>query len=222
MNPPNYTSGGYINFNEEHNIEMNIYHQKYNLDGDQALAMMFTSNYFKGFLWNKIFDVSIIKKYGLRLDPGVKYCEDLLFTTQYLAHCVRVYYLSEPFYHYRIHGNNATEHGNPAVTVTGIDAYVKICSIMKKNLVSEDIICLAKEGIPYTAIKTMADMAYRNVYDNATALKSFNYFRDYAQFYHKHGIEPRLIKLIFKVKPTLVYRYFKLKTAIKKLLRPME
>ena len=53
----------------------------------QALSMLYSQDYFKGFLWNKIFLNSLIRRNKLDFDESIGYCEDLLFVTKYMLIC---------------------------------------------------------------------------------------------------------------------------------------
>lgn len=53
-----------------------------------------------GFLWDKCFRTSIAKKY--RFDETISYCEDHLYTYQYLLQCQCVYFLPNIVYKYYI------------------------------------------------------------------------------------------------------------------------
>lgn len=58
-----------------------------------------------GYLWNKIFDMNIIKKYNIRFDPNINMAEDLLFCIQYLLHSNKIFISKECDYHY-VQSNN--------------------------------------------------------------------------------------------------------------------
>ncbi|MFJ6933052.1 MAG: glycosyltransferase family 2 protein [Lactobacillus gallinarum] len=53
-----------------------------------------------GYLWNKIFNTNVIKKYNIRFDPNINMAEDLLFCVQYLLHSKKVFISKECDYHY--------------------------------------------------------------------------------------------------------------------------
>lgn len=64
---------------------------------------------FKGFLCNKLYKKSIIKKYNLDLNENVSMCEDLLFNFEYFKHVKRICYTKSQFYGYLINGNNVSK-----------------------------------------------------------------------------------------------------------------
>lgn len=69
----------------------------------KAVEEMLQPCFFQGFLWNKLFDMSIIRKYDVRLDTEVYYCEDLLFCAEYFSHCSKVCCINNTGYHYCQH-----------------------------------------------------------------------------------------------------------------------
>ena len=52
------------------------------------------------FIWDKIYNSSIIKEYGIRLDETIKYAEENMFILQILLHCKKVSAVREPLYIY--------------------------------------------------------------------------------------------------------------------------
>lgn len=67
-----------------------------------ALKKLFT-NQFHGSCWNKIYRTKTIRDNGLRFEPEICYCEDLLFNCQYL-NCLpeneNIIFNSSATYHY--------------------------------------------------------------------------------------------------------------------------
>ena len=58
------------------------------------------ADYYYGVLWNKLFRRDIIERYGLRMDPELRWCEDFIFNMEYLLHADRIYVLRVPIYYY--------------------------------------------------------------------------------------------------------------------------
>lgn len=62
-----------------------------------------------GYLWNKMFTMSIINKFNLRLDENLNSSEDLLFVVKYLAHIKQGKVIFAPAtYHYIVRSNSLT------------------------------------------------------------------------------------------------------------------
>ena len=55
---------------------------------------------YDGYLWNKLFCAEIFRKEGLRLDPSIAICEDLLLCAQVFSKGYSAYYSGVPLYHY--------------------------------------------------------------------------------------------------------------------------
>lgn len=75
------------------------------LSSSEFLNYIFDVNGPKGYLWNKLWKVEIIKKYNIFLDESVKEAEDLLFTVQYLLHAEQVSIMNKHDYYY-VKGSN--------------------------------------------------------------------------------------------------------------------
>lgn len=58
------------------------------------------SHMYQGYLWNKIFDASLIREKQLHFDEYISYNEDRLFVFSYLLHCHAVSYSNIPVYYY--------------------------------------------------------------------------------------------------------------------------
>lgn len=68
---------------------------------DYAVKMMQKpADFYYGVLWNKLYKRSIVKKYRLRMDDTVSWCEDFLFNLEYVRHARRIYVLKLPVYYY--------------------------------------------------------------------------------------------------------------------------
>ena len=61
-----------------------------------------------GYLWNKMFLTSIIKKNNIQFKEDINYCEDLLFVAEYLSSISKVIYINKSLYYYRMRKNSLT------------------------------------------------------------------------------------------------------------------
>lgn len=66
----------------------------------------FRGNYLFGFVWNKIFRTSIIKKNKILFEKNV-FCEDLYFIFKFIPKCKRINSINAELYHY-MHQSNST------------------------------------------------------------------------------------------------------------------
>lgn len=66
-------------------------------------------------LWNKVFDLSIIKKYSVCFSEKIKIGEDFLFSLAYYKHIESVYFHSQDIYRYFIQEGSAMKSKNTSV-----------------------------------------------------------------------------------------------------------
>ena len=64
------------------------------------LFTRYSSSYYIGVVWNKLFRRDLIEEAGIRFRGGMYYGEDFLFVNEYLAGCKRVSIVSHPVYVY--------------------------------------------------------------------------------------------------------------------------
>lgn len=74
----------------------------------RAVEDMLSPDKFQGFLWNKLFKTSTIRKNHLRLDEDLFYMEDLAFCAEYFKHCRKITCIPYCGCHYRQHENSMT------------------------------------------------------------------------------------------------------------------
>lgn len=60
-----------------------------------------------GYLWNKIYNASIIRKNHLRFQE-LNACEDVIFNTNYIQYCQSIKLIGSPLYHYVLNTNSIT------------------------------------------------------------------------------------------------------------------
>ena len=75
------------------------------LYGDDAIKALLQKQYYRGFLWNKMFSVKTICKngYSLILPEELKVCEDLYCIFSLLARGMKIQYIPCPLYHHYNH-----------------------------------------------------------------------------------------------------------------------
>ena len=72
------------------NINKNMY--KYIIDTESI----------GGYLWNKVFDTKIIKKYNIKFNEKIHFIEDMLFVIEYTNYITEIKYIEAPLYFYRM------------------------------------------------------------------------------------------------------------------------
>lgn len=61
-------------------------------------------------LWERIFNMDIIRKHHIRFDEKLSVSEDVLFTLEYGQHCNSISVVNLPLYNHRVYLNNEVEH----------------------------------------------------------------------------------------------------------------
>ena len=69
----------------------------------EAMNEILDSKKFRGYLWNKLFNLELIRKNKVEFDEDIHFCEDMLFCAEAILHAERISYDSTPLYHYMIH-----------------------------------------------------------------------------------------------------------------------
>ena len=105
------------------------------IDSKKTFYNLLNKNYYKGFLFNKLFKTEIVKK--IKFDNSVYMCEDLLFVAKYAEQCDKFTFYNVPLYNYVIRKQSAIKSKANSRTVTVIDAYNEIIKIVGKHAPSE-------------------------------------------------------------------------------------
>lgn len=58
------------------------------------------ANFYYGVLWNKLYKADIIRKFGLKCDTKLNWCEDFRFNLEYLQYVGMVGIVNKPLYYY--------------------------------------------------------------------------------------------------------------------------
>ena len=85
------------------------------LNRERALHDILISTGYEGYLWNKLFKMSIIRKNDIKFDSAIKIAEDLLFCCKYISYCNYVSLDPEVKYHYVVNDNsqiNSKKYGS--------------------------------------------------------------------------------------------------------------
>ena len=203
----------FLNFEENREKKREVNASEAVVNGQEALKKVFLQDWFKGFLWNKIFLNEIISEHGFHFDESVGYCEDLLFITQYILACDKVYYSPTPFYHYRMRNGSATGGGNYKSTFSGVESYKKIVALLEENTVDEAIVKRATAVIPSLCVKTIKDMAANKTYDRKVASACQKHIAAYKREYIAcYGNKYRLFVWLAGINPKLLYLLFIIKS----------
>lgn len=106
---------GYCKEDENKEVRFKSLGEKSVLNRERALHDILISTGFEGYLWNKLFRMSIISENSIRFRNNIKIAEDLLFCCEYISHCNYVSLDPRVKYHYVVNINsqiNSQKYGN--------------------------------------------------------------------------------------------------------------
>ena len=78
------------------------------LSNHKAMEYLLRQEYFRGYLWNKMFDMNIIRAEKIIFQEELAAWEDVLFTAQYFRYAKQIYYCPVPLYNYFFRNTSAT------------------------------------------------------------------------------------------------------------------
>lgn len=93
-----------------------------------------------GYLWNKMFKASIIKKYNIRFNNNYVMWEDMLFCCRYISYIKDGRFSAEKLYHYNIDNTESLSHRvNASMMDSWICAAKEIEAVLKAIGYYEDV-----------------------------------------------------------------------------------
>ena len=142
------------------------------LTREEALELLMRPESFCGYVWNKLFDMNVIRENELRFDTSLGMAQDLHFCYRYFQFCDRIAYDPAPVLFYNRDTDGVTTYDHPLTQrkITGLQTYLKIAE-------------LAHDKYP-----KVERMEYAILCD--TALQ-YIYF-----YYNSHMNEPETLKLL--------------------------
>jgi glycosyltransferase involved in cell wall biosynthesis len=153
------------------------------LSPTEALNLILDDQYFKGFVWNKLFSKNIINfPNKIKFDEDIQFCEDLLFCCQAISQSKKISYENTGLYHYFINENSVSKNKFSSKKMTSLNALEKIISLIK----NDDLECKNKFETYYTNMVLSLLM-------NGMKLKKIN-----------NSEKEKLIKIIQSVKLTTI------------------
>lgn len=124
---------------------------------------------YEGYLWNKLFRASIFRGSGVRLDPSVAVCEDLLLCVEIFASGQSAYFDPTPLYHYNYRESGALRTLDEK-RMTEFAARERIEAIAAPF--GEDVLLAAKLSHVKSALNLLAEAKERNNKPLAAAMKA--------------------------------------------------
>lgn len=82
------------------------------MNQEQSMASLLLETSFKGYVWNKMFDLDIIRKKKLHFDETLAVWTDVLFVFQYMLNIKTTIFNPEPKYYYIYIENSASHLAN--------------------------------------------------------------------------------------------------------------
>ena len=187
---------GYNKFYKNRNIVM----QEDRLllkDKTEIINCIFLNERIGGYLFNKVFVTDIIKKYNLKFDENIHYCEDLYFVISYLKHCRYLQNIDKTLYNYRMRKSSITYdfyneknlsilkvfsemidkyNNNEKITSYLNYMYLLNCKKMEKIIKNKismrtDVICKRKEILKNTSIHNK--IKYYIIYHDKNTFRLF-------------------------------------------------
>lgn len=95
---------------------------------------LLNKNYYKGFMWNKLFKTDMLK--SEKFEDNIYMCEDLLMISRLAIKSKRFCYDNNCLYNYYIRENSAYNSKPDNKSMTAIKAYEMIIEILEKNNVN--------------------------------------------------------------------------------------
>ena len=125
---------------------------KQEITNERAKELVLHENGVGGYLWNKLFVASLIKKNDIKFQEDISVWEDVLFVMQYLNQCDNVIIINDCIYAYCRREGSAVEHSlynNKLYTqMTAMDRISK--SVYLNNV--------AKEILKYRRIRSYSEL----------------------------------------------------------------
>ncbi|MFL2030195.1 glycosyltransferase family 2 protein [Loigolactobacillus zhaoyuanensis] len=106
------------------------------LNRDKATNLVLLDTGFKGFVWNKIYKMSIVNH--IRFNVKISYLEDLLFNVQVFKNCERIGYSSFTGYYYCQNDGSASDRLNKDFYLT-LQIIKRIVSTENRHIVDATI-----------------------------------------------------------------------------------
>lgn len=132
------------------------------LSPEEGLMQIFKPAHYRyfGYVWSKLYRSSVIGKKGCHFAEDLSFCEDRLFTVQYICTSMRpVRYFSAPVYKYRMHPGSAMDSlgksFNP-LFVTDLDATILIRESVRASFPKATDLCRAADKGVYASFRNLA------------------------------------------------------------------
>lgn len=99
--------------------------------------LVFESDYVRGYLWNKFFNLKIIKDNNIRFNENIHFCEDMIFVSNFLNYTKKIIYINKIGYNYRMRKNSVTINFFNKKNVSILGAYNYLLEYCKESEIRE-------------------------------------------------------------------------------------
>ena len=175
------------------------------IDNKEKFFELLNSNYYKGFLCNKLFKSDIMQK--KKLEEDIYVCEDLLFISQIADISERFCFDNRCFYNYVMRENSAISGKITEKNFSVLNAYKKVIDIVKKY--NEKI----ARGYEIDYFKWENDLIRKYKFKNKIEKKNLE---SEVQKLYKEIIKSKNIKISQKIECFFRYRMYGIYNVIRK------
>lgn len=143
-------------------------HGDLEIDANETADRMICDTGIRGYPFNKIFRLGIIKKHKILFDNTIKNCEDLLFAIQYTKYIKKTKIINDVLYGYRQRRGGAIHDEINPEQATAMEAFLKI----SKEDVAPSVIIKAK------ALFVKAYYKYRPILDEEKCIRYYKTLKE--------------------------------------------
>lgn len=174
------------------------------------------------YIWNKIYDLDIIRRAAIRFDKGCYMGEDVIFNIEYYKHCDSIIFLEEPLYYYCENINGAMKRYYVNFFSLHLPLFAKRCPLIRADELTEycDIwfyqFWQLFENIfnPRNKMTFLEKLQYNQKMMNST---EFKYCVEHSSQLNQNGIFPRVLKTYNYYLVYLFGKIVSIKKAISKI-----
>lgn len=102
-----------------------------NTDNLEFIKYIFEDDSIGGFVWNKVYNLKIIKKNNIIFSNKTSMCEDLLFNIMYLKNVSNIQIVNQCLVNYRMRINSISKKSNKINSI--MESYTKIITNLKND-----------------------------------------------------------------------------------------
>lgn len=103
------------------------------IDKIVGLKYLIGNEQYRGYLWNKLFKLDIIKNNNIKFKPDIYIYEDLLFVAEYINAADNITYIHQSLYYYRMRKSSSLNQEFTMKNMTKIKAFKMLESIYTKD-----------------------------------------------------------------------------------------